>query len=175
MAARAGTGADHRSHFFASQRAWLRRVFLAGVQRLQDEGRGLFELLFQIEVGNAIESGYQRNAALVHDAFHSVPQVKPDSVLLLDGEFTQVDELHFSASSSSASARSPDAIRAAIDSWQVTQYLAHGTASRRLALIGSSHSRQMPYISVSMRCSASLISRRCFMSIVLRLRKIHSS
>src|SRR5262245_40664946 len=60
-------------------------------------------------------------------------------------------------------------------SWQLTQNLAHGSACKRLAEMGSSHSWQIPYVPSLTRISASSTSRNKLFSRLLRLRNSHSS
>src|SRR6266446_716553 len=60
-------------------------------------------------------------------------------------------------------------------SWQLTQNLAQGSACKRLAEMGSSHSWQIPYVPSLTRISASSTSRSRLFSRLLRLRNSHSS
>src|SRR5512133_787929 len=99
--------------------------------------------MFEVKIRNPGECGDFRDAVLVHHTLHPVGERKTDPDLLFDAQPPQLGQFHRSAASYSLT-YSPCSMRCAISSWQVTQNRAHGTASRRLGEIGSSHSRQTP-------------------------------
>src|SRR5262249_52975775 len=98
------------------------------------------EFVLQIERRHSTQSLNLRDPVLIEHAFHAVGELETNPHARLDGGPAQIRQFH----SSSDSSYSPRATRAAISSWQVTQYFAHGTASSRLEEMGSSHSWQTP-------------------------------
>src|SRR5437588_5440142 len=141
-----GRGGRHGQllHLLTADGTRLRGILCArGRHRLEQEFTGRSQFPLEVEIRHGLQPGDLRHSVFGDDALLSVLKTKAHFDLLANGKLAQVGQHHLLVSWNSSTI-SPTAIRLATRSWHVTQYLAQGTASRRLVEIGSSHSMQTP-------------------------------